>query len=133
MLPDALVVMADWGFDYRTCAFVWVKTTKSGQGVPFRDSSPPLFWGCGQWTRSNTEFCLLGIRGKVKVPEDRSVHQVVCAPVGRHSAKPAEARRRIERMFPGVRRLELFAREAAPGWDSWGDQVEEPRQLEAAL
>jgi N6-adenosine-specific RNA methylase IME4 len=26
----------------------------------------------------------------------------------------------IERMYPNGRRLELFAREAAPGWAAWG-------------
>lgn len=123
MLPDAMAVIRAWGFEYRTLGLIWVKTTKKGQGEPFDDARPPLFWGCGQWTRSNTEPCLLAIRGAVKPPADRGVHQVICAPAGAHSRKPAEARRRIERMFPGQRMLEMFAREAAPGWDRWGDEA----------
>ena len=39
----------------------------------------------------------------------------------KHSAKPPEVRRRIdELMGPDLPRVELFARERAPGWDCWG-------------
>lgn len=123
MLPDAMWLMRMWGFEYKTLAFVWVKTTKIGEGMPFEHARPPVFWGCGQWTRSNSEPCLLAVRGDVRPPKYRSAHQVICAQVGRHSEKPEEARRRIEAMFPDAARLELFARRAAPGWDRWGDEA----------
>lgn len=46
---------------------------------------------------------------------------VLRAPRGRHSAKPAEVRRRIDDLMgPDLPRVELFARERAPGWDAWG-------------
>lgn len=45
------------------------------------------------------------------------------APRREHSRKPDEARERIERLVAGPY-LELFAREAAPGWDVWGNQVD---------
>ena len=41
-LPQALEVIASWGFVYKTVAFTWVKTTKDGAGFPI---------GCGYWTR----------------------------------------------------------------------------------
>ena len=42
----------------------------------------------------------------------------------RHSQKPAEARLRVEQMFPAFsKRLELFAREESEGWDVWGNEV----------
>ena len=44
------------------------------------------------------------------------------APVREHSRKPDEMRRNIERQFLGPY-LELFARETAAGWDSWGNEV----------
>lgn len=44
-------------------------------------------------------------------------------PVREHSRKPGEARTGLERLFGDVRRIEMFARETAPGWDAWGDQV----------
>lgn len=118
MLPDALRVMEAWGFRYSTCAFVWVKTTKGGA----------LHWGMGQSTRSNTEPCLLGIRGRLG-RESGGVHQVIAepetivAPVGAHSAKPTETRDRIVRLLGDRPRIELFARDRAPGWDAWGNQV----------
>ena len=45
------------------------------------------------------------------------------APVGRHSAKPKEARARIVELMGDVPRIELFARERVTGWDAWGDEV----------
>ena len=43
---------------------------------------------------------------------------------GKHSAKPAEVRKRIEEMFPEQKKLELFARTEVDGWDCHGDEVE---------
>jgi N6-adenosine-specific RNA methylase IME4 len=40
----------------------------------------------------------------------------------RSSPGPPEARQRIERCLPGLY-LELFAREAAPGWTTWGNEL----------
>ena len=49
---------------------------------------------------------------------------MIDAPIGRHSEKPAETRDRIARLAGGGTMIELFARQAAPGWDAWGDEVE---------
>ena len=43
---------------------------------------------------------------------------------GKHSAKPAEVRKRIEEMFPEQNKIELFARHEVDGWDCHGDEVE---------
>jgi MT-A70 len=51
------------------------------------------------------------------------------APVGEHSEKPEEVRRRIERLFPGPY-LELFARKPVDGWAMWGNEI--PRDAIAA-
>ena len=104
MLPQALDVMASWGFAYKTVAFCWAKRTKHGK------------WhiGTGYWTRANAELCLFGTRGKPK-RLSRAVRMLVEAPVREHSRKPDEVRRRIEELVPGPY-LELFARETAPNW-----------------
>ena len=109
----AFEVIRAWGFTFKTIAFVWVKENRK---------SPGFFTGMGFYTRQNAEFCLLATRGK-RSPErlSKSVHSVVSAPVGIHSAKPDEVRRRIDRLFGGDR-IELFARKRSPGWDAWGDQ-----------
>lgn len=113
-LPGALEVIKAWGFEYKTCAFTWIKQNKSGEG---------LFWGMGYWTRANAELCLLATRGSPKrIAMD--VHQVVMAPVAEHSRKPDEVRVRIERLLAGPY-LELFARRSADGWTAWGNEIRE--------
>jgi len=109
-----------WGFNPKTCAFVWVKRTPTGKE----------HFGAGWWTRANTEPCLLATRGR---PErlSRTVRQVVEAETpdvldakrGRHSDKPACVRERIVGLCGDVPRIELFARDRVPGWDAWGNEV----------
>lgn len=113
-LPVALRVMSEWGFTYKTVAFTWVKQNRSGEG---------LFMGMGNWTRSNPETCLLGVRGKPKRVR-AGVHSVVMSPLRGHSQKPPEVRERILQLMGDLPRIELFARETAPGWASHGDQIE---------
>lgn len=109
-LPVVLEVMAAWGFEYKTVAFVWVK----------RDGpSAPLRWGMGNWTRANAEVCLLGTRGKPQ-RMNAGVHQVVEAVTAQHSEKPAEVRDRIVKLLGPLKRIELFARQEVEGWDCWG-------------
>lgn len=116
-IGEALKVMDAWGFEYKGAAFVWVKTyAKSGK----------LFWGMGAYTRANAEVCLLGISKGFKAKErvkSHAVHQIVEDPVGRHSEKPDEVRRRIVDLLGDVPRIELFARERVDGWDAWGNEV----------
>lgn len=118
-LPAALEVMTAWGFEYKTAAFVWVKKNKR---------SGTNFFGMGAWTRANAEVCLLGARPGAKagkLVKSHSVQQIIESPVERHSRKPAEARERIVELLGDVPRIELFAREKTPGWDAWGDEVQE--------
>jgi N6-adenosine-specific RNA methylase IME4 len=112
-MPGALDVIKAWGFEFKTAGFVWVKTVS--------DANPALFTGMGYYTRANTESCLLATRGS-PLRLNADVHQVVLAPVGEHSEKPEEVRRRIERLFPGPY-LELYARKPAPGWSVWGNEI----------
>jgi N6-adenosine-specific RNA methylase IME4 len=110
-LPNVLEVITAWGFTYKTNAFVWIK--ENGRGG--------LHTGMGYYTRSNSEFCLLATKGAPsRLAED--VHQVVMAPVGAHSEKPEEVRRRIERLFPGPY-LELYGRKPIAGWTVWGNEI----------
>jgi|SRR6185312_2550332 len=109
MMPQALEVMAAWGFTFKTVGFTWAKQTKHGR------------WhiGTGYWTRANGEVCLLGTRGRPR-RISRSVRQLVVAKTGAHSAKPPEVRERIVELMGDVPRIELFARERADGWQAWG-------------
>lgn len=116
MLKEALEVIEAWGFTYKTVAFNWVKQNKSGVG---------LFMGLGNWTRSNSEICLLAVKGKPK-RVSAGVHSIILSPLQRHSRKPDETRDRIVELMGDLPRIELFARETAPGWDSWGNEVPDP-------
>jgi len=46
-----------------------------------------------------------------------------------HSKKPACAYEMIERFYPSISRIELFARQERPGWDVWGNEVESDIEL----
>src|SRR5580765_599508 len=87
-LPEALEVIASWGFTYKTTGFVWIKENRSGDG---------LFTGMGYWTRANAELCLLATKGS-PTRQAKDVHQVVRSPVSEHSRKPDEVQVRIERL-----------------------------------
>ena len=118
-LKEAFVVLDAWGFDYKTVAFVWVKQNKKCDS---------LFWGMGYWTRSNAEVCLLATKGRPK-RIDSAVHQVIISHIEEHSKKPAETRDRIVKLVGDVHRVELFARQKTPGWDTWGNEVENSLEL----
>jgi len=119
-MPAALEIMKAWGFTYKTIAFVWIKKHKSGKQVKML--SP--------WTMKGMELCLLGTRGAMtKHKKDNTVSQIVEAVRGRHSQKPLEVAHRIQRLFPDLPKIELFARDAKPGWACWGNEVSPDIQL----
>lgn len=123
MLREALDVIEAWGFSYKTVAFNWVKQNRNGTGI---------FMGLGNWTRSNSEICLLATKGKPKRISG-SVRSVVLSPLQQHSRKPAEIRDRIVELMGDLPRIELFAREAAPGWDVWGNEAPTPEAKDAPV
>lgn len=114
LIEEAAVVARAWGFpDYKTAAFVWVKANRKSNSA---------FFGMGNWTRANTEPCLLFTRGKPK-RADAGVAQFVWARILRHSEKPECVRKRIDRLMGNVPRLEMFSRHKAPGWHRWGNEL----------
>jgi N6-adenosine-specific RNA methylase IME4 len=90
----------------------------------------------GFWFRGRHEHLLLGTRGSPRAPEpaDRSP-SVIVERRTTHSRKPDTAYRLIEKMFPGRRKLELFARPPGrPGWWSVGlDTTAEAAAFRAEL
>ena len=123
MLMEAFSVLEAWGFTYKTVAFVWIKQNKKAAS---------LFWGLGYWTRANAELCLLATRGH-PVRHSAKVHQVLLSPVEEHSKKPDVIRERIVELMGDLPRVELFARQTAPGWDAWGNEVECSPGLDALM
>ena len=114
-IQEGLELIEKWGFQYKTCAFNWVKRNRKSDG---------WFWGLGFWTLSISDVCLLATKGHPK-RISKSVHQVCDARVRAHSQKPDEIRDKIVALVGDLPRIELFAREKADGWDAWGDEVDE--------
>jgi N6-adenosine-specific RNA methylase IME4 len=113
-LNECFDVIKSWGFEYKTCAFTWVKKNKKADS---------WFWGMGRWTRANAELCLLATKGKPK-RVNRGVHSVVSSPIEKHSKKPDIVRERIVELCGDIPRVELFARQKTDGWDCWGNEIE---------
>jgi N6-adenosine-specific RNA methylase IME4 len=111
MLPQALDVMAAWGFTFSTSG-VWVKTTCTGK----------LSFGTGYVLRSASEPFLIGRVGRPRTA--RTVRTVIQAPAREHSRKPDEAYAAAEVLaIDAARRADLFSRESRPGWSAWGHEA----------
>src|SRR3990167_8619167 len=100
MLKDALWLIEEWGFKYKSIAFQWIKLNKNNKKP---------FYGLGRWTRGNSECCLLATKGKPK-RKSASVFQLIQTPRKKHSEKPAEVRDKILQLMGNLPRIELFAR-----------------------
>lgn len=110
MLPQAIDVLAAWGFEFKT-AGTWLKTTVHGK----------VSFGTGYILRSSNEPFLIGTRGKPVT--SRSVRSGFMGLAREHSRKPEEAYSNAEKLMPKARRLELFSRTNRIGWDCFGDEV----------
>lgn len=108
-LYECMSVLDAWGFLYRT-DMVWVKDKI----------------GMGYYVRGKHESLLIARRGELPPPaEDARPDSVILAPRLEHSAKPIEMYDNIDRMYPGIRKIELFGRapDERPLWSTWGNQA----------
>jgi N6-adenosine-specific RNA methylase IME4 len=110
MLQEALTVVTAWGFVYRT-HFVWVKDKAA----------------TGYWNRNKHEILLLATKGDIPAPPPGTqCDSIVEAPTGKHSEKPKVFYELIERYFPDLPKIELFARgKPRSGWQNWGKEAED--------
>lgn len=108
MLPDGVDLLHHWGFTYKTTLY-WNKDR----------------YGMGFWYRGQVEQCLVGIRGKI--PAFRSSERNLFVEKStRHSRKPDIFWKLVVPCLDEnalTPRIELFAREQRPGWDSFGDEI----------
>ena len=110
-LERALGILDAWGFTFKSSA-VWVKLGPEGKPIS----------GLGFVFRNMHEILLYGTRGNMPGPQYQPP-SVFMYPRGDHSAKPPEIRTEIEKMYPDFdakTRAELFSRECAAGWTSYG-------------
>lgn len=136
LLQDGLDVMRAWGFKHKQ-VYTWGKTAqhltdksgKKGRIVErvreYADNG--LAFGMGHYFRGCTEHALIGVRGRIgKEVENHSQRNLELslelAPALKHSAKPDGLQERLERMFPDLPKLELFARRDREGWVCQGKE-----------
>jgi N6-adenosine-specific RNA methylase IME4 len=102
-------VIKAWGFTYRT-GLVWAKDKI----------------GMGYCVRNQHEHLLICKRGEMPhPPESERCSSVIHAPRLEHSAKPEIFYGLIDRMYPNVRKIELFNRGGLDrdGWTTWGNEA----------
>jgi N6-adenosine-specific RNA methylase IME4 len=106
-LQEALTVIEAWEFRYITC-MIWDKE-----------------WiGPGYYARQCHELLLICKRGALPVPlPENRPPSVYHERRTEHSKKPVYFYEMIEKMYPGLSKVELFAREARAGWTAWGNEL----------
>lgn len=138
LLFDCKPVLDAWGFEYKTCGFLWVKVQKECPRKPKM--------GQGYWSRSNTEPCLLATKGHPhrlradvrqvmdSVPYEWADLEPETIPgsLREHSRKPDEVHDRIERLVAGEY-CELFGRQQRPRWVVWGTEADKFDELTLPL
>jgi N6-adenosine-specific RNA methylase IME4 len=110
MLVNALKIMEEWGFSYKT-NFCWVK-----------DREYPT--GLGYYFKSRHEILLLGVRGSFLPLTREIVPSFLMTEPREHSRKPDEIYDIIETLYPNCNYLELFARNSRDGWDCYGNETD---------
>lgn len=130
-LPEALRVLAAWGFTFKT-AGTWVKRTIHGKdafgpGYILRSSNEPFLigtLGSPRTTRATRSTVPTYDDGFHSLGDDWPKGSITIEGVARgHSVKPAEAYAACEALMPGARWLELCSRTNRRGWSVWGDEA----------
>jgi N6-adenosine-specific RNA methylase IME4 len=120
-------VLRAWGFEPKSGGG-WFKLTANdkaafGTGYGFRGCCEPFLTGSIGAPKVVSKSERNGFTTYIDAPEGMAFNALL-AKLRQHSRKPDEMRAVLERMFPHVRRAELFAREKSHGWDVWGNETE---------
>lgn len=111
MLPEALWLLKEWGFQYKTGG-AWRKLTKHGK----------TGFGTGYWLRSSCEPFIIGTKGKPPVIS-HDISNLIEDFMREHSRKPDCQYEFCEGLNRGPY-LEMFARQSWPNWDTFGNETE---------
>lgn len=115
-LHMAIELLRTWRLHFRGVLYVWIKTNRRGEIIRGQGIVPTF-------TKPTSEFVLAATTTPTGRPfplQDLAQAQVVLHPRSDHSRKPVIFRTMIEELCGNRRRIELFARESARGWVSWG-------------
>lgn len=80
----------------------------------------------GRLFRQTHEVCLIGTNnnGIYKLLQNKSQRSVSFGENLKHSAKPEHLQDSLEIMFPGAKRMEMFARRVRTGWVCLGNEID---------
>lgn len=106
LLFEAGPVIKAWGFRY-TASFIWDKIKHN----------------MGHYNSVRHEFLLVCVRGSCTPDVKTLFDSVQAIEKTGHSVKPERFREIIDTLYPHGKRIELFARRRANGWDVWGDEI----------
>lgn len=93
----ALKVMKEWGFKYKTIAYIWIKADTNSDNAD-------------DWTQENSELCLLATKGNLKRISGE-VQQVLTLPVEADEKKPSKFKELTVQLLGNLPALELFAKD----------------------
>ena len=104
-----------WGYK-KIEEIVWIKTNQLQRIIRTGRT--------GHWLNHSKEHCLVGVKGNCQVNTNIDC-DVIVSEVRETSRKPDEIYSIIERISPGGKKVELFARphNRWPGWISLGNQL----------
>jgi len=97
-------LLEEWGFEIKSI-LTWDKE----------------IMGIGRWLRSQTEHCILAVKGKPYWKNTRYT-TIIKEKRTSHSTKPEAFYKLVEDCCAG-RKLDYFARKERKGWDVYGDEV----------
>lgn len=105
ILRDGQRLLKEWGFDYKT-NFAWIKENHTA----------------GFYVFGKHEILMIGVRGSM-LPTGEKFKSVIEGTNLIHSKKPEIVYNIIEKMYPGCKYIELFARNEREGWKVWGNEI----------
>lgn len=107
LLEECFPVIKAWGFKYKT-SFVWDKVKHN----------------FGHYNSVRHELLLVCVRGSCTPDVNQLFDSVITEERTEHSRKPETFRKIIDTIYPNGKRIELFARSKAEGWEIWGNEPE---------
>ena len=106
ILEESFQIINSWGFKYKS-SFVWDKVKHN----------------MGHYNSVRHEFLLVCVRGSCQPDVQKLFDSVHSEERTEHSKKPEHFRQVIDTIYPNGKRIELFARNKAEGWDVYGNEI----------
>lgn len=118
-------------FDYPVCSLEEIKEHIARADRLTPNNSVLFLWTIDKYLSAFTvryghEYLLYMYKGKltpVAKEERGKIHTVFREQVTKHSKKPEIAYQIIQRLYPNLSKLEMYARNEHEGFDCWGNEI----------